>query len=114
MERAPETPTQALHRLTSYAPGRHWTRPTAAPRVLQDLRVNDMSRFPWPCKRYAGGLPRVPLPRSLPSTSAPALGVLAGTAPVPPGTLDLAQLSRLLYWSAGVVRVSETPRRTIL
>jgi hypothetical protein len=114
MERAPETPTQALHRLTSYAPGRHWTRPTADPRVLQDLRVNDMARFPWPCKRYADGLPRVPLPRSLPSTSAPALGVLAGTAPVPPGTPDLAQLSRLLYWSAGVVRVSETPQRTIL
>ena len=114
MGRAPETPTQALHRLTSYASGRHWTQATADPRVLQDLRVNDIARFPWPCKRYADGLPRVPLPRSLPSTSAPALSVLAGTAPVPPATLDLAQLSRLLYWSAGVVRVSETPRRTIL
>ena len=114
MGRAAETPTQALHRLTSYAPGRHWTEPTADPRVRQDLRVNDMARFPWPYKRYPDGLPRVLLPRSLPSTSAPTLGVLAGTAAVPPGTLDLAQLSRLLYWSAGVVRVSEMPARTIL
>lgn len=114
MGRVPETPTQALHRLTSYESGRHWTQPADDPRLRQDLRVNDMARFPWPYKRYADGLPRVPLPRSLPATSAPALRVLAGTAAVPPATLDLAQLSRLLYWSAGVVRVSQTPRRTIL
>jgi hypothetical protein len=82
MGRAPETPTQALHRLTSHEPGRPWTQPAPDPRVRRDLRVNDMTRFPWPCKRYADGQPRVPLPRSLPSTSAPALGVLDGTAPV--------------------------------
>jgi len=35
--------------------------------------------------------------------------VLAGAAEVAPGRLDLAQLSRLLYLSAGVVRISPRP-----
>ena len=36
-----ETATQALHRLTSYEPGREWTVPVDDPRVVQDLEVND-------------------------------------------------------------------------
>ena len=102
-----ETATRRLHRLTSYEPGREWDAPVDDPAVLQDLRTNDMSRFPWFMKRYPGDLPRVPLPRELPRTTAPAVAVLAGTAQVSPVALDLAQLSRLLYLSAGVVRTME-------
>ena len=65
-----ETATQALHRLTSYDPGREWTEPVDDPRVLQDLEVNDFDRLPWFFKRYAESLPRRALPRSLPSTTA--------------------------------------------
>jgi len=102
-----ETATQALHRLTSYEPGREWTVPVDDPRVVQDLEVNDPARFPWPYKRYAAGLPRRELPRELPPTDAGALDVLAGTAEVPGTPLGLSQLSRLLYLSAGVVRTAE-------
>src|SRR5439155_556934 len=63
-------------------------------------------------KRYEGSLPRVPLPRSLPATTAPAVSVLAGTADVGPGELDLPQLSRLLHLSAGVVRTMARPYTT--
>ena len=104
-----ETATQTLHRLTSYEPGREWDVPVEDPRVLQDLEVNDLARLPWFYKRYARSLPRVALPRSLPSTTAPALAVLGGTAEVAPMDLDLPQLSRLLHLSAGVVRTAERP-----
>ena len=109
-----ETATQTLHRLTSYAPGHAWDQPADDPRVVRDLQANDMARFPWFFKRYAGRLPRVGLPRHLPPTTAPALAVLAGTADTAPGTLDLAQLSRLLYLSAGVVRTMGRPFGTFL
>ena len=104
-----ENATQTLHRLTSYEPGREWDVPVADPRVLQDLEVNDLDRLPWFYKRYEVSLPRIPLPRDLPSTSAPAVAVLAGTADVPPTELDLPQLSRLLHLSAGVVRKAQRP-----
>jgi hypothetical protein len=104
-----ESATQTLHRLTSYAPGHAWDQAPDDPRVVQDLQTNDMDRFPWFFKRYAQDLPRLPLPAGLPPTAAPALAVLAGTATVAPGRLDLAQLSRLLYLSAGVVRTSPRP-----
>lgn len=109
-----ETPSQTLHRLTSYEPNREWTEPVADPRVLQDLQVNDISRLPWFYKRYAQPLPTLPLPRDLPRTTAPALAVLAGRPGVDPGELDLAQLSRLLHLSAGVVRTTERPYGTYL
>ena len=85
-----ETPTQTVHRLTSYRwawyePSRHdvdlvWTVPVDDPRVLQDLEVNDLDRLPWFYKRYREkDLPRVRLPRDLPpATTAPAVDVLAG------------------------------------
>jgi SagB-type dehydrogenase family enzyme len=104
-----ETATQVLHRLTSYEPGRNWTAPTDDSRVLQDLQVNDLARLPWFVKRYPQGLPRLPLPRELPRTAAPAISVFAGTARVAPTALDLPHLSRLLYLSAGVVRTMERP-----
>lgn len=107
-----ETATQTLHRLTSYEPGRDWDAPVDDPRVVQDLQANDPARRPWFFKRYAQRLPRLSLPRDLPSTAAPAIAVLAGAADVPRTELDLAQLSRLLHLSAGVVRTTELPYGT--
>ncbi len=104
-----ETATHRLHRVTSYEPGRDWDAPADEPGVLQDLQVNDFDRLPWFVKRYPGNLPRIPLPRELPRTAAAAVAVLAGTAEVSRVALDLAQLARLLYLSAGVVRVTERP-----
>src|SRR5512139_3940913 len=101
---------QLLHRLTSYEPPwetlyqRFYDR-----RVVQDLVTDDLDRFPWFFKRYAQPLPRVPLPRDLPTTAASAIAVLAGTADVEPTELDLPHLSRLLHLSAGVVRTIERP-----
>jgi nitroreductase family protein len=109
-----ETATQALHRLTSYEPGREWDEPIDDPRVLQDLMTNDVERLPWFYKRYDASLPRVALPRELPPTTAPTVAVLAGTADVAPAELDLAQLSRLLHLAAGVVRTVERPYATWL
>jgi hypothetical protein len=109
-----EAATQALHRLTSYEPGRDWDQPIDDPRVLQDLVPNDVERLPWFYKHYEGSLPRVELPRELPATTAPAVAVLAGTADVASAELDLAQLSRLLHLSAGVVRTVERPYATWL
>jgi hypothetical protein len=43
----------------------------------------------------------------MPATAEPAVAVLAGTANVSPSPLDLPNLSRLLYLSAGVVRTME-------
>ncbi|HWN00419.1 MAG TPA: SagB/ThcOx family dehydrogenase, partial [Streptosporangiaceae bacterium] len=102
-----ETATQTLHRLTSYQPGREWDEAVDDPRIVQDLEANDMSRLPWFVKRYAERLPVTPLPRELPGTTEPAVAVLAGTADVKPAPLDLPNLSRLLYLSAGVVRTME-------
>ena len=109
-----ETATQTLHRLTSYEPGRDWDEPVDDPRVLQELVVNDVDRLPWFYKRYEQPLPRVPLPRDLPATTAPAIEVLAGTAHTQDVPLDLAQLSRLLHLSAGVTRTAVRPYATWL
>jgi hypothetical protein len=109
-----ETATQTLHRLTSFEPGRDWDEPVDDPRVVQDLVVIDLTRFPWFYKRYLQSLPRLPLPRRLPSTTAPAVAVLAGTADVAHTELDLPHLSRLLHLSAGVVRTMVRPYATYL
>ena len=102
-----ETATQTLHRLTSYQPGRDWDEAIDDPRIVQDLEANDMSRLPWFIKQYAERAAVTPLPRELPVTTEPAMAVLAGTAEVKPPPLDLPNLSRLLYLSAGVVRIME-------
>ena len=114
-----ETATQTLHRLTSidrrFADRPDiWTPPVDDPRVVQGLEANDLARFPWFFKRYEGALPRLPLPRSLPTTTASAVAVLAGTADVGSRELDLPQLSRLLHLSAGVVRTMDRPYTTWL
>ena len=109
-----ETATQTLHRLTSYEPGREWDEPIDDPRVVQDLEVNDLARFPWFFKRYEQSLPRVALSRALPPTTTPAVDVLAGTASIAHTELDLPHLSRLLHLSAGVVRTMVRPYATWL
>jgi SagB-type dehydrogenase family enzyme len=108
-----ENATQLLHRLTSVAsfdPDRVWDAPVDDPRVVRDLIVNDLTRFPWFFKRYEDSLSQVPLPRGLPTTAASTMAVLAGTAEVGSEELDLSQLSRLLHLSAGVVRTADRPR----
>ncbi|HET7309734.1 MAG TPA: hypothetical protein VFJ17_00250 [Mycobacteriales bacterium] len=109
-----ETATQTYHRLTSYAPGLDWDKPVDDPRLLQDLETNVIEKLPWFYKRYAPGLPTIALSRELPSTTAPALAVMAGTARVASATVDLPQLARLLHLSAGVVRTAERPYATWL
>jgi hypothetical protein len=108
-----ETATHTLHRITSYEPGREWDEPADDPRVVHDLEVNELDRFPWFYKRYPT-LPQLALPRDLPATDHPAVDVLAGTAEVPRAHLDLPQLSRLLHLSAGITRTTERPYATWL
>ncbi|HEU4480910.1 MAG TPA: nitroreductase family protein [Actinomycetota bacterium] len=109
-----ETATHLLHRLTSYEPGREWDEAIDDQRVVQDLVVNDLDRLPLFFKRYPDPLPRVALPRDLPSTSASAVDVLAGTADVSRTELDPPQLGRVLHLSGGVVRIMERPYGTYL
>ena len=109
------TPTQELHRLTSYAPPwDDWDKPADDPRAVTSFESNDLERLPWFHKRYAGELPRVGLPRELPATEASTVAVLAGRAEVAARELDLAQLARLLFLAAGVVRTVERPTGTWL
>src|SRR5918999_5693649 len=89
--------------------GRDWDEPRDDPRLVQGFEPLDMDRFPWFYKRYGDELPRLPLPRALPTTRAAGIAVLAGTADVARGELDSRQLSRLLHLSAGVVRTKEGP-----
>ncbi|HVE98816.1 MAG TPA: nitroreductase family protein [Mycobacteriales bacterium] len=92
-----------LHRLTSYVPTRDWDTPADDPRVRHDLVPNDPATLPPPMKAYAAGLPVVDLPRDLPDPRVPATAVLAGL-PTPSLPLDAAQLGRILFLGAGVVR----------
>lgn len=112
-----ETPSQTLHRLTSiaeYDEATIWGPPVDDPRVAKGFEPNDLERLPWFYKRYDERLPSLPLPRDLPRTSAPAVGVLAGTAEVTAAPLELGQLARILYLSAGIVRTTERSFRTWL
>jgi hypothetical protein len=102
-----------LHRLTSYLPDREWDVPADDPRVRHDLVPNDPETLPPPMKDYPGGLPMVALPRGLSAPGVPATAVLAGvTFPAQP--LDAAQLGRVLFLGAGIVRTAERNGRRIL
>lgn len=79
---------------------------------MRDLEVNDLSRLPYFFKRYVVSLPRVDLPRDLPSTTPSAVDVLAGVADAPPGEVDVPHLSRLLHLAAGIVRTAQRPYGT--
>jgi hypothetical protein len=92
-----------LHRLTSYQPGRDWDVPVDDPRVRHDLKPNDLDTRPPQVKAYPEDLPFVALPRDLPDPGVAATAALAGVA-VPAQPLDAAQLGRVLFLGAGVVR----------
>ncbi|MGI8665902.1 MAG: hypothetical protein ACR2N4_07720 [Jatrophihabitans sp.] len=102
-----------LHRLTSYTPDQDWDVPVDDPRVRHDLVPNDPDTIPPPIKQYDAGLPVTPLPRKLPDPGVSATAALAGSA-VDRQPLDAAQLGRILYLGAGVVRTGERPGRKIL
>ncbi|HEU4422260.1 MAG TPA: hypothetical protein VFR67_06925 [Pilimelia sp.] len=94
-----------LHRLTSYVQSRPWDVPVDDPRLRHDLVPNDPATRPPPMKAYRG-LPVVPLPRDLPDPGVPATAALAGHG-VAAQPLDAAQLGRVLFLGAGIVRVAE-------
>jgi hypothetical protein len=103
----PGDTARLYHRLTSYEPGREWTTPIDDPHVRQDFVPNDIERLPAPFKAYPPALPMLQLPRNWPSPEVAATTVLAGQQASRPAVLDLPALARLLYLSAGVVRVAE-------
>jgi len=94
-----------LHRLTSYTPDREWDVPVDDPRVRHDLVPNDVATVPPPMKAYPSSLPVLALPQDLPDPGVPATAVLAGVAQ-PTLPLDAAQLGRILFLGAGVVRTA--------
>jgi len=100
-----ETGAGLLHRLTSYSPDREWDVPADDPRVRHDLTPNDPDTHPPFTKGYPGQ-PRLALPRELPTPGTSATAVLAGHRPAP-HLLDAAQLGRILFLGAGIVRVAE-------
>jgi SagB-type dehydrogenase family enzyme len=108
-----DTGAGLLHRLTSYLPDRDWDEPIDDPRVRHDLIPDDPETVPPPVKGYPDGLPTHALPRDLPDPGVAATAVLAGV-PSPPQPLDAAQLGRILFLGAGVVRTAERNGRHIL
>jgi SagB-type dehydrogenase family enzyme len=98
------------HELTSYRPGDDFpAKPAEHELVVQDFVANDVARWPAPCKAYAQELGVTELPRTWPRDATPATVVLArGPGPQP---LDLATLARVLFLSAGVVRIGERPNK---
>lgn len=99
-----------LHRLTGYVPEREWDVPADDPRLRHDLEPQDPETMPPPVKAYDAVLPVTRLPRDLPAPGATATSVLAGV-PAPARELDAAQLGRVLFLGAGVVRTSERKGR---
>jgi SagB-type dehydrogenase family enzyme len=95
-----------LHRLTSYVPDREWDVPVDDPRVRHDLVPNDPGTRPPPMKAYPDGLPVLGLARDLPDPGVPTTAVLAGVD-CRAQPLDAAQLGRVLFLGAGVVRTME-------
>ena len=102
-----------LHRLTSYTPDREWDVPIDDPRVRHDIVPNDPDTVPPPVKEYPGDLPRIPLPRDLPRPGVNATVVLAGEI-VAARPLDAAELGRVLFLGAGVVRTATRNGRRFL
>jgi hypothetical protein len=96
---APGDTARLYHRLTSYeSEGWDWDVKVDHQLVLQDFVANDFATWPAACKSYAGDLPVVALPREWTDSEG----------------LDLAALARILYLSAGVVRVVEREDRPTL
>lgn len=111
----PDTGAGLLHRLTSYAPDRDWDKlvDDDDPRIRRDLRSNDPETRPPQLKSYPSTLPAIELPRDLPDPGVAATAVLAGT-PAPTLELDAAQLGRILFLGAGIVRTMERGEQTMV
>ena len=101
-----ETGAGLLHRLTSYTMDREWDVRPDDPRLRHDLSQNDPELRPPQLKSYPDGLPVVELPRDLPDPGVSATSALAGPD-VPAKALDAAELARVLFLGAGVVRTSD-------
>ncbi|WP_035858810.1 hypothetical protein [Cryptosporangium arvum] len=93
-----------LHRLTAYSPDQEWDVPVDDPRVRADLTPNDPETHP-PFTKIYRDRPRLALPRDLPDPGVSAAGVLAGHR-AEPRPLDAAQLARILFLGAGIVRTA--------
>ena len=97
---------RTYHELRAPSARRPWDEPIDSPRVVQGFVPNDFDRWPQPAAVYPPDLPTTPLRRELPASTVAATDVLAGAAGVAgEASLDLPALARLLYLSAGVVRV---------
>ncbi len=99
-----------LHRLTSYSPAREWDVPADDPRLRHDLVPNDPTTLPPQVKEYREEPAVTSLARDLPRPGTSATAALAG-ASVAAQPHDAAQLGRVLFLGAGVVRTSEHPLR---
>ena len=103
-----------LHRLTRVDAARGWeVFATDDARLRRDLVYNAAETLAPQVKEYPAGLPTVVLPRALSTTGISATGALAGVS-VPAEPLNAAQLGRVLFLGAGVVRMSEHRGRTWL
>lgn len=109
-----ETGAGLLHRLTRVDAARGWEVFGADdPRLRSDLKYDAVETLAPQVKEYPAALPTVGLPRELPTTGLSATAALAGGS-VPTRPLDAAQLGRVLFLGAGVVRTSERRGRTWL
>jgi len=102
-----------FHRLTSYEADREWDDTVDDPWIVTSFEPNDLDIQPPPSKQFPAQLPRVPLPRELPSPEAGTVAVLAGEAQ-DTAALDLTHLARLLHLSAGIVRTETRPGRRVI
>jgi SagB-type dehydrogenase family enzyme len=87
------------HRATNQGPGQ-WPGPDVPGFVPMDPHNR-----PRPFKRYPQAR-RHALPTDLPPADPPAFAALSGRVPAAGTTVDIAHLARLLFFSAGVVRVA--------
>jgi hypothetical protein len=109
----PDSGAGLLHRLTSFAPERRWDVPLDDPRLRRDMVANDPDTRPPQLKAYPDNLPVVALSRDLPDPGVPATVLLAGVVPEP-RPFDAAQLGRVLFLGAGVVRTTVRDGRRFL
>jgi SagB-type dehydrogenase family enzyme len=97
-----------FHRLTSYESDREWDDAVDDPWIVASFEPSDLATQPPMAKAFPDELSVLELPRALPDPEDGALAVLGGRVQST-GTLDLAELARLLHLSAGIVRTEERP-----
>jgi SagB-type dehydrogenase family enzyme len=99
--------SSTYHQLTNYSPQRPWHEPLDDPRLVTGFRICDEARRPQEFKTYDDALPVIDLPTDLSRHDIPAAAPTR--EPARRYDLTLAELARLLYYSAGVVRYRDTP-----